>query len=97
MDQNPSVTAEAEGFVVSGLVITLNAQAEARSLAAEAIAAHPAIHAGELKDRWLPVAVEAKDQSECYAVHAWLEALEGVDYVDVVSISFDPGADTTTH
>jgi hypothetical protein len=96
VDQHPLATAEAESLVVSGLVITLNAQPDVRERATAAILSHPAIHAGELTDRWLPVAVEAADQAECHAIHDWLQSLEGVDYVDVVAISFEE-AETTTH
>jgi hypothetical protein len=76
--------------VVSGLVVTLNDNPIARASAIERITAHPAISVAPMKDRWLPIAVEARDQRESYDIHDWLMALEGVEFVDVVSVSFAP-------
>ncbi len=75
---------------MSGLVVTLSNDATARAAAVERIAGHPAISAAAVKDHWLPIAVEARDQRESRAIHDWLMALEGVEYVDVVSANFLP-------
>lgn len=53
------------------------------------ISAHPSISAGDLERCWLPVAIEATDQRECHDIHDWLMALDGVEYVDVVSVNFE--------
>ena len=45
--------------------------------------------AGEVSDRWLPVALEARDDEHSREVHDWLMALPGVEYVDVTSVSFE--------
>ena len=76
-------------MITSGLVLTLSANA---TLAAEAIAnvkARPEFTPGEHNDRWLPLAMEARDDDASRELHDWLHALPGVDYVDVVSVSFE--------
>ena len=44
---------------------------------------------GERNARWLPVAMEARDDAESRDLHDWLNALPGVDFVDVVYVNFD--------
>jgi hypothetical protein len=76
-------------MITSGLVITLSADA---ALAAQAIAhvgARPEFTPGERNDRWLPAAMEARDDSTSRELHDWLHALPGVDYVDVVYVNFE--------
>lgn len=60
------------------------------------IAAHPAISVATPKDRWLPLAVEARDQRESRDIHDWLLALQGVAFVDVVCVNFAPEEEETT-
>ena len=52
--------------------------------------------AGEVSDRWLPVALEARDDEHSREVHDWLMALPGVEYVDVTSVSFEEDETTVT-
>ena len=82
--------------VVSGLVVTLHDDPVARADAMARIAAHPAISVATPKDRWLPIAVDARDQRESRDIHDWLLALEGVAFVDVVSVSFASEEEETT-
>ena len=82
---------------MSGLVVTLCDDAERCERAVANISAHPAISAGAVEGRWLPIALEARDQRESRDIHDWLMALDGVEYVDVVSVHFDsPEAEATT-
>ena len=77
-------------MITSGLVITLSSDA---TLAAQAIAklgARPEFTLGERNDRWLPMAMEARDDVESRERHDWLHALPGVEFVDVVSVNFEP-------
>ena len=76
-------------MITSGLVITLSADAE---LAAQAVAnggARAEFMPGERNDRWLPVAMEARDDAESRDLHDWLSALPGVEFVDVVYVNFN--------
>lgn len=78
-------------MITSGLVITLSADP---ALAAQAVAtldARSEFTPGERKDRWLPVAMEASDDAQSRGLHDWLQALAGVEYVDVVSVNFEDG------
>jgi len=76
-------------MITSGLVVTLS------KIPTQARAAIAAIHAraeftlGELADRWLPLAMEAADEEESERLHDWLRGLEGIEFVDVVHVSFD--------
>lgn len=49
----------------------------------------PELTVGRLNDRWLPVALEARDDEHSREVHDWLMALPGVEYVDVTSVNFE--------
>lgn len=51
--------------------------------------AHPSMTVGEVAERWLPVAVEAEDDSVCRDLHEWIGALPGVAFVDVVHVNFE--------
>jgi hypothetical protein len=78
-------------------VVTLSDDVDTRARAVANISAHPAISTGAARDRWLPIAIEAGDQRESRDIHDWLMALEGVEYVDVVSVNFDSqDAEATT-
>lgn len=75
---------------VSGLLLTL---AHDEALAARALAAiecRPDLLPGGLHEHWLPVAMEAADDAASRATHDWLQALPGVEFVDVVSVHFEP-------
>lgn len=74
---------------VSGLLLTLNESPELRSGAVAAMLSRPDLTVGAASGRWLPVALEAEDDSASRAAHDWLAALPGVDFVDVVHVSFE--------
>lgn len=73
---------------VSSLVLHLNPQAELRARALEEVAAHPAFLLGEPLERLLPAALETADEQENKACWRWLNALPGVDFVEVLSVVF---------
>ena len=73
---------------ISGLLVTLRESAE-RTSAMGAIRSRAELTVGDLNDRWLPLALEARDDEHSRAVHDWLMALPGVEYVDVISVNFE--------
>jgi len=76
-------------MITSGLVLTLTSDA---TLAAEAIAkvsARDEFTPGDRNDRWLPIAMEARDDAASRDLHDWLHALPGVEFVDVVYVNFE--------
>lgn len=76
---------------INGLTITLSQQPELAGRALAAIRSCKCCTAGAVAGRWLPVAVEARDEAHARELHDWLEALVGVDYVDVVFAGIDAG------
>lgn len=90
-------------MITSGLVITLSAEAALATQAIAEVSARPEFTPGERNDRWMPVAMEARDDAQSRALHDWLHARPGVDYVDVVFVNFDsdetvdPAALEVTH
>jgi hypothetical protein len=79
---------------VSGLVITLREGAPLREQTVATVATHRSFTLGVLCDRWLPVAMEARDDRECRDLHDWLMSLPGVLFVDVVAVDFAPDDST---
>ena len=73
---------------VSGLVLTFSGTPSQSREALNAIRLHGAFTPGELSGRWLPVAMEARDDAESRKWHDWLMSLPGVAYVDVVAVNF---------
>lgn len=59
--------------------------------AAAKLAARPEFILGEPSGRWLPVAVEGRDERELWELHDWVVALPGVEYLDVAHVSFGNG------
>lgn len=74
---------------ISGLILTLNADTELAAQAVASVSERPEFMPGERNARWLPVAMEARDDAESRDLHDWLNALPGVDFVDVVYVNFD--------
>jgi len=77
-------------MLISGLIITLQPEPAVRAAAVARLRARPELTLGDLTDRWLPAALEARDDAESRAVHDWLMAVPGVAFVDVVSVNFEP-------
>jgi hypothetical protein len=76
-------------MITSGLVITLSADAALAAQAIAQVSARSEFTPGERNDRWLPLAMEARDDAASRDLHDWLHAQPGVDYVDVVSVNFE--------
>jgi len=76
-------------MLTSGLVITLSSDAQRADEAQAAMGARPEFTLGERNQRWLPVVFEAVDVAASHDLHAWLNALPGVEFVDVVQVNFE--------
>lgn len=75
-------------MIVSGLLVTLSGISD-RSIVVGSMRSRAELTVGELHDRWLPVALEACDDAQSRELHDWIGAQPGVEFVDVVSVSFD--------
>ena len=73
---------------ISGLVLTLSADAALADQAVAKLHTRPEFTLGECNDRWLPVALDAADDAASRDLHDWLNALPGVEFVDVVYVDF---------
>lgn len=79
-----------DAMQINGLLVTLTPQSRAKCEAiARQLAGRAELSIGELNDRWLPVAMEAADDAHARELHDWIGAQAGVEFVDVVSVSFD--------
>lgn len=74
----------------SGLIITLQPEPATQAVVLLRLGTRPELTFGEVSDRWLPAALETRDDAESREVHDWLMALPGVAFVDVVSVNFEP-------
>ncbi|QDG50182.1 hypothetical protein FIV42_05390 [Persicimonas caeni] len=74
---------------VSAIVISLKNDASRRERALEMLEAHPHLELGELQNTQLPVVVETDTIAEgVRIVREELPALDGVEFVHVVSVDF---------
>ena len=78
----PPTEVSSEPVVIS-LVLRLTEDAVARQAVLAALRKHGGIEAGEQRDCWLPVVAETAQPQE---LHAWLESLPGVMFVDVTFV-----------
>lgn len=76
-------------MTVSGLVLTLDNDPIARARAWAALTEDPRVLCGEVHGLRLPVVTEAATLEEAEALCEALARLPGIQFVDVVSISFD--------
>lgn len=77
---------------VSSLVLHLDPSPELRAQALAELQAHPAFLAGEPSQGLLPAALATADEAENKSCWRWLNALSGVDFVEVLSVVFPPAA-----
>lgn len=81
---------------VNGLLLTLTHHAELAAAARTQIARHPAVSLGDASGRWQPLAIETPDVKASHDFHEWLEAIPGVEQVDVIYVGFDEPTLTET-
>lgn len=73
----------------SGLLITLSADQELRDKVLLWLDLDPQFEVGELVGNLLPIAMEARDPFEAEEKVRMLQSVEGIDFVDVVSVEFE--------
>ena len=74
---------------VNGLLLTLSADPALADAARATISTRPEATQGEMQERWQPLAVDTADVKAAHDFHEWLEALPGVEQVDVIYVGFD--------
>lgn len=79
-------------MIISGLLLTLSEDVQLASRAEAALSARPEFTLAERSQRWLPVVVEAESVGAGRDLHDWLNALPGVEFVDVVQVNFEEAA-----
>jgi len=75
--------------MISGLVVTLTADATLAQSALQAIAQHPALEPGPQDDRRLPLVLETATPGESHILSEWLSELPGVEHIDVAFVHWD--------
>ncbi len=81
---------------VNGLLLTLSANPALAADARATISTRPEAIQGETQDRWQPLAVDTSDVKAAHDFHEWLEALPGVEQVDVIYVGFDEPSSNET-
>ena len=81
---------------VNGLLLTLSADPALADAARATISTRPEAVQGETQDRWQPLAVDTPDVKAAHDFHEWLEALPGVEQVDVIYVGFDEPSSNET-
>jgi hypothetical protein len=74
---------------VNGLLLTLSTDPALAAAARAGISSRQEATLGEASDRWQPLAVDTPDVKAAHDFHEWLEALTGVEQVDVIYVGLD--------
>ncbi|NND95798.1 MAG: hypothetical protein HKN47_00545 [Pirellulaceae bacterium] len=74
---------------VSGLVVTLSSEKDARNNAISAIRQEPRIEVGVIHSHRMAVVLDTQSEHEDKELWAWLNGLAGVDFVDVALVGFE--------
>ena len=72
---------------ISGLVVTLRNGRERDAI--DQIRQHPRFETGSHQSQRLPVVLDTPDRDEDKRCWQWLNALDGVDHVDVAMVHFE--------
>ena len=83
-------------MIISGLILSLSADETLAAQAVAMVSTRAEFLPGERNARWLPVAMEARDDAESRDLHDWLHALPGVDFVEVAYVNFEEEEAVTT-
>lgn len=81
---------------VNGLLLTLSENPEMADAALAEISAKREATLGATLERWQPLVADTADVKAAHDFHEWLEALPGVEQVDVIYVGFDEPATTET-
>jgi hypothetical protein len=74
---------------LNGLLLKLSANTRMAEAALASISSRNEVMLGDAKERWQPLVVDTSDVKEAHDFHEWLEALPGVEQVDVIFVGFD--------
>jgi len=74
---------------VNGLLATLTPDRLQADSVRALISSRPGVSMGPAQDRWQPLAVDTSDVKAARDFHEWLEALPGVEQVEVIYVGFD--------
>jgi len=74
---------------VNGLLVKLSLDPLLADAALARISKCPEVLLGDAQDRWQPLAVDTPDVRAAHNFHEWLEAVPGVEHVDVIYVGFD--------
>ncbi len=81
---------------INGLLLKLSPDPAIADAALTLISERPEASLGDTQDRWQPIAVDTPDVRAAHDFHEWLEALPGVEQVDVIYVGFDETLPTET-
>ncbi len=81
---------------VNGLLVTLTSDCRQAESVRALISSRSGVSLGPARDRWQPLAVDTADVKSAHDFHEWLEALTGVEQVDVIYVGFDQPIPTKT-
>jgi len=79
-------------MIISGLLLTLSEDAQLADRVEAALRSRPEFTLAERSQRWLPVVIEVENVRASRDLHDWLNALPGVEFVDVVQVNFEDEA-----
>lgn len=80
---------------VNGLLVKLSSDPKLSKAALADLSLRPEVSLGLLEDLWQPLAADTPDVRAAHDFHEWLEALPGVEKVDVIYVGFDEPRITT--
>lgn len=81
---------------VSGLVVTLSADAALAAGAVSMLRCLPGVELGERRDARLPVVTEAASSAAAHDLHDAIRALPGVIHVDVTFVAYEDDGGATS-
>ena len=74
---------------VKGLLITLDEDPDRAAAAQLLMSERTEIELGELNKKWLPLVMDTPTEASSKEVYRWIEALDGVYFVDTVFSGVD--------
>lgn len=74
---------------IRGMVVRLSEDCRVRAEALRAMSEEPLLVLGEVSGRWVPAVIETDSELENLRMQRWLEAMPGVECLDVVYIQKD--------
>lgn len=74
---------------VNGLLVKLSMDPRLADAALARISERPEVMLGDARERWQPLVVDSPDVRTSHDFHEWLEAMPGIEHVDVIYVGFD--------